>query len=57
MCYDRSSVGKKPKCADGVSEPGALLRHARTDRPASAALDNPSTRFSSVPRQSRRGCT
>ena len=28
MCYDRTSVGRKPMCRDGLSEPGALLRHA-----------------------------
>ena len=31
MCYDRSSVGKKPMCATVCPEPGALLRHARAD--------------------------
>jgi Fe-S-cluster-containing dehydrogenase component len=36
MCYDRTSVGKKPMCATVCPSQALFFRDARADRPASA---------------------
>ena len=48
MCYDRIERRQEADVRDGVPEPGAVLRHARADRAAAAAVDAGQHRFSSA---------
>ena len=52
MCYDRTSVGKRPMCATVCPEPGAGVRDARRPSPPRGAR-SPSTRSGSATRRSR----